>query len=436
MKTVPRNVKIVMQEQAVDVGGLPQEVSLALADIAGVAREGLLAMSVAAGMAVMQAMFEAEIAAVTGPKGRHDPLREAVRHGSGKGSVTLGGRRVAVSRPRARTLDGHEVPLGAYAAFAADDLLGQVVLERMLAGVATRRHARIAEPVGTGVLADASSTGRSAVSRRFVKQTETALAELLARDLAELDIKVLMLDGEHMAGRCVIVALGITADGRKLPVGLWDGATENKTVVRAMLADLVSRGLSADDGLLVVLDGAKALSAAVNEVFGAQAAVQRCTLHKRRNVADHLPDKEKAWVDAKLVKAFNHPDPDTGLGNARHLAGLLDKAHPGAANSLREGLEEMFTVARLGIDGRLAKTLVTSNPVESMISIARTTNRNVTRWRDGHMVLRWTAAGMLNAERSFRRIKGYKQMPQLVTALHRHAHPDTTAETTAVSAAA
>jgi transposase-like protein len=436
MKTVPRNMHVVTQDQAVGVTDLPQEVSLALADIAVVAREGLLAMSVAAGMAVMQTMFETEITAVAGVKGKHDPDRAAVRHGTGKGSVTLGGRRVEVTRPRARTLGGHEVPLETYCQFASDDLLGQVVLERMLAGVATRRHARIAEPIGKDVLESATSTGRSAVSRRFIKQTETALAELLARDLTEEKLKVLMLDGEHMAGRCVIVALGITADGRKLPIGLWDGATENKTVVRSMLADLVSRGLSAEDGLLVVIDGAKALRAAVNEVFGNLATVQRCTLHKRRNVADHLPDKEKAWVDAKLVKAFNHPDPEQGLRNAKHLAGLLDKGYPGAANSLREGLEEMFTVARLGIDGRLAKTLVTSNPIESMISIARTTNRNVTRWRDGHMVLRWTAAGMLNAEQSFRRIKGYKQMPQLVAALNRHAHPETAAATETVGAAA
>ena len=436
MKTVPRNVHVVTQDQAVGVADLPEEISLALADIAVVAREGLLAMSVAAGMAVMQTMFEAEITAAAGVKGKHNPEREAVRHGTGKGSVTLGGRRVEVTRPRARTVEGREVPLQAYAEFAADDLLSQVVLERMLAGVATRRHARIAEPVGKAVLEGASSTGRSAVSRRFVKETETALAELLARDLSEEKIKALMLDGEHMAGRCVIVALGITADGRKLPVGLWDGATENKTVVRSMLADLVSRGLSADDGLLVVIDGAKALRAGVQEVFGDLAAVQRCTLHKRRNVGDHLPDKEKASVDAKLVKAFNHPDPDLGLRNAKHLAGLLDKAHPGAANSLREGLEEMFTVSRLGIDGRLAKTLVTSNPIESMISIARTTNRNVTHWRDGHMVLRWTAADMLNAERSFRRIKGFKQMPQLVEALHRHAHPEAAAATETVGAAA
>jgi putative transposase len=174
-----------------------------------------------------------------------------------------------------------------------------------------------------------------------------------------------------------------------VPVGLWEGDTENKTVVKVLLADLVARGLDATDGLLVVIDGAKALAAAVREVFGANAAVQRCTLHKRRNVADHLPDKEKAWVDAKLVRAFGHPDPDQGTRAAVHLAGPLDKAYPGAAASLREGLDEMFTVSRFGIDGRLARTLTTSNPIESMISIARATNRNVTRWRDGQMVLRW-----------------------------------------------
>src|SRR6478672_2678960 len=419
MKTVP-TVRLADTADAVALPDLPEEARLAMTDIAGAAREGLLAMSVAAGMAVMAAMFEAEIAEVCGPKGMHNRGRAAVRHGSGKGSVTLGGRRVPVDRPRARTIDGHEVPLSSYAHFAADDMLMQVVMERMLAGVATRRHARTAEPVGTQVDKEAKSTSRSAISRRFVRQTETALAELMSRDLSGLDITVLMIDGEHLAERCVMVALAITADGTKKPVGLWDGSTENKTVVRALLADLVERGLKFDDGLLVVLDGAKALAAGVREVFGTKALIQRCTLHKRRNVAEHLPDKDKAWVEAKLVKAFGHPDPDQGLRNAKQLATQLDKRYPGASASLREGLQEMFTVACLGIDGRLAKTLTTSNPVESMISIARTTNRNVTRWRDGQMVLRWTAAGMLNAERSFRRIKGYKQMPQLVNALRRH----------------
>jgi putative transposase len=441
VKTVP-TLRVVSKTEApaeldeLGVTDLPVEVRLALADIAGAARDGLLAMSVAAGMAVMQAMFDAEISAVCGPRGQHDPDRTAVRHGTGEGSVVLGGRRVPVRRPRARTVDGHEVPLAAYRLFAADDLLSRVVLERVLAGVASRRQVRVGEPVGAKVAAVAASTSKSAISRRFVAATRTALAELLSRDLSTLDIKVLMIDGEHMSDRCCVVALAITADGTKVPVGLWDGATENKTVVRALLADLVSRGLDATDGLLVVLDGAKALSAAVREVFGASALIQRCTLHKRRNVAEHLPDKEKQWVDAKLVKAFAHPDPAQGLRNARHLATLLDKGYPGAAASLREGLEEMFTVARLGIDGRLATTLISSNPIDSMISIARTTNRNVTHWKDGEMVLRWTAAGMINAERSFRRVKGYKQMPQLVAALYRHAHPDTVAPAETVGAAA
>ena len=434
MKTVP-TIRVADTTDAVVLPDLPQEIQLALTDIAVAAREGLLAMSVAAGMAVMAAMFEAEITEIAGTKGKHNPERVAVRHGAEKGSVTLGGRRVAVTRPRARTVDGHEVPLQSYVHFAAEDLLAQVVMERMLAGVATRRHARAAEPVGEAA-GKQKSTSKSAISRRFVKLTETALAELMARDLSGEDIKVLMIDGEHLGERCVVVALAITADGTKKPVGLWDGSTENKTVVRALLADLVERGMNVDDGLLVVCDGAKALAAGVRAVFGDTALIQRCTLHKRRNIADHLPDKDKAWVDAKLVKAFGHPDPEQGLRNAKQLAAQLDKSYPGAAASLREGLEEMFTVARLGIDGRLAKTLTTSNPVESMISIARTTNRNVTRWRDGQMVLRWTAAGMLNAERSFRRIKGFKQMSRLVDALRRHAHPETTADTETVGAAA
>jgi putative transposase len=284
VKTVP-TLRVVSTADTVDQARqlgveLPAKVELALADIGAVAREGLLAMSVAAGMAVMQAMFDAEIAAVCGPKGRHDPDRAASRHGRERGSVVLGGRRVPVTRPRARTGDGHEVPLPTYSLFAGEDQLTTVVMERMLAGLATRRHGAAAEPVGAAVQESASATSRSAVSRRFVAQTKTALAELLARDLAPLDIKVLMIDGEHIAEHCCVVALAITADGKKVPVGLWEGSTENKTVARHLLADLVCRGLDADDGLLVVIDGAKALSAAVTAVFGAKAAIQRCTVHR------------------------------------------------------------------------------------------------------------------------------------------------------------
>jgi putative transposase len=441
VKTVPTlrvvsTTDTVEQLEQLGVADLPAEVQLALGDIAMVAREGLLAMSVAAGMAVMQTMFDAEVAAACGPKGRHDADRTASRHGSERGSVVLGGRRVPVTRPRARTTDGHEVPLPTYRLFAAEDQLTAVVMQRMLAGLATRRHTAAAEPVGHDVEETASATSRSAVSRRFVAQTKTALAQLLARDLTALDVKVLMIDGEHISDHCCVVALAITSDGTKVPVGLWEGSTENKTVATHLLSDLVSRGLDAEDGMLVVIDGAKALSAAVTAVFGASAAIQRCTVHKRRNVAEHLPESERAWVDLKLVRALNNPDAAAGLRDAKALATALERKHPGAAASLREGLPELFTVARLGITGTLAKTLISSNPVESMISIARTTNRNVTRWRDGQMVLRWTAAGMFNAQRSFRRVRGYKQMPQLVASLRRYAHPTTARSTETVSPAA
>jgi transposase-like protein len=441
MKTVP-TLRVVSksdvptQLEELDVADVPAEVRLALSDIAGAAREGLLAMSVAAGMAVMQAMFDAEITAACGPKGKHDAERSAVRHGAARGSVVLGGRRVPVTRPRARTVGGVEVPLGAYRLFAAEDQLSAVVMERMLAGLATRRHVAAGEPVGAAVQEQATATSRSAVSRRFIAATKTALAELLHRDLTGLRVKVLMVDGEHLAEHLAMVALAITVDGTKVPVGLWEGSTENATVVKALLADLVARGLDATDGLLVVIDGAKALSSAVKAVFGANAAIQRCIVHKRRNIADHLPEAERGWIDTKLARIFANPDASAGLREAKALATALSRKHPGAAASLREGLEDMFTVTRLGITGRLAKTLTTSNPIESMISIARTTNRNVTYWRDGQMVLRWTAAGMLNAERSFRRVKGYKQMPQLVAALHRHAHPDTARRPETVGTAA
>src|SRR5207248_7546854 len=214
--------------------------------------------------------------------------------------VGAGGRRMPVTRPRARTTNGNEVPVGAYRLFAAEDRLTAVVMERMLAGLATRRHVKAAEPVGQAVAGQATATSRSAVSRRFIAATKTALVELLNRDLAPLDIKVLMVDGEHLAEHLAVVALAITADGTKVPVGLWEGSTENATVVKALLADLVARGLDASDGLLVVIDGAKALASAVKAVFGAGAAIQRCTVHKRRNVADHLPERERGWVDTKL----------------------------------------------------------------------------------------------------------------------------------------
>ena len=413
-------LRVVARDDAPELPKLSEELALAFAEVAGAAREGLLAMSVAVGMRVMAEMMDEELTTKVGPKHAKLADRQASRHGTAPGSVVLGGRRVKVDRPRARTAEGTEVALGTYAAFADDDLLATVVMERMLAGLATRRHRAANEPVGQAVEAEASSTSRSSVSRRFVAKTKAALDELMSRDLSELTVAALMVDGVVFADQCCVVALAICADGTKVPVGLWLGDTENTTVVTHLLADLIDRGLSAAGGLLVVIDGAKALARAVLKVFGDQALTQRCTLHKRRNVADHLPESERGWVDQRLARAFNHADPDAGLRQARDLARQLDVRWPDAAVSLREGLEDMFTVRRLGVGDRLAKTLISTNPIESMISVGKTTTRNVKRWRDGTMIKRWMAAGMLNAERGFRRVKGCKDMPTLVAALARH----------------
>ena len=291
----------------------------------------------------------------------------------------------------------------------------------MLAGISTRRYTRANEPMGAEVAETATSESKSAVSRRFVTGTKTALADLLARDLSDLQVAVLMVDGVDFAGETCVVAMIITTDGTKVPVGLRHGDTENKTLVKAMLADLVARGLDYSGGLLVIIDGAKALAAAVRKVFGDLAVIGRCQIHKQRNVEGHLPKKERDWVRRRLGEAFNQPDPAQGLTNARRLASELDKKYPDAAGSIREGLEEMFTARRLGVTGTLLKTLMSTNPIESMISIGRTTTSNVKRWRDGEMRRRWCAAGMLEAEKSFRRVRGYKQMPALVAQLRAHA---------------
>jgi putative transposase len=417
------NLRVVSKRQAPQLPDLPDEVRLALSEAAESAREGLLAMSVATGLKVMHAMMEAEITTLAGPKGRHDPDRIVVRHGGTPSSVTLGARRVPISRPRARSSEGGEVRLDTFAAFAGDDLLAETVMSRMLAGLAGRRFSAGSEPVGEKVQATASSTSRSAVSRRFVKATGDALGRLLARDLSALPVAALMVDGLHLGEHLMVVALAITTDGTKVPVGLYDGDTENTTVVTGLLADLVDRGLDTTGGLLFVLDGAKALTKAVRKVFGDAALIQRCTVHKRRNVAEHLPERERAAVDRKLVRAFGHPDPDLGLRAARELATSLDRTHPSAAASIREGLEEMFTVRRLGLSASLDRMLTTTNPVESMISVVRSTQRNVKNWKDAAMARRWTAAGMLVAERQFRRIKGHHAMPLLVAALAQHANP-------------
>ena len=290
--------------------GLPERVQEALGELAGAAREGLLALSVGVGLGVLHELVEAEVDEVVGPKGKHDPDRRAVRHGHQGGEVTLGGRRVPVERPRARAVDGSgEVELQTYRHFAERDALTDVVLERMLAGVSTRRYARTGEPVGDGIEDVERSTSRSAVSREFVSRTRENLIALMSRPLGDLRLAVLMLDGIELKGRCCVVALGIDTDGVKHPLGLWDGSTENATVATTLLANLIERGLDVEQGVLCVIDGAKALRKAIRDVLGVHTPVQRCVRHKERNVLDHLPERDRPPIKRRLRAAWALDEP-------------------------------------------------------------------------------------------------------------------------------
>jgi putative transposase len=336
--------------------------------------------------------------------------------------MTLGGRRVPVRRPRMRTADDdQELPAKTYEYFADRDPLTRAVMDRMLAGVSTRRFARVGEPVGTDVEESSSATSRSSVSEMFVERTATALSELMGRRLDDVRLAVMMLDGMEIAERCHVVALGITTEGVKIPLGLWEGSTENATLARTLLADLVDRGLDPEQAILFVIDGGKALRRAIRDVFGEHALVHRCHRHKERNVCDLLPERDRDQVRARMRAAWALPDAELAEQRLKLLAGELDRTWPDAAASLREGMAETLTLMRLGIPSQLARTLCSTNPCESMIEIVRYTQRNVKRWRDGDMRRRWTAAGMLVAEQQFRRIIGYRDLAKLVIAIERHA---------------
>ena len=396
---------------------VPDEVTVALAEIAESAKEGLLALAVGTGLQVMQTLMEESVVALAGPKGKHDPDRVAVRHGHEHGSVTLGGRRVAVQRPRVRASDGSgELPVAAYELFSSTELLGRLALERMLGGLSTRRYGLGLEPVGTQVAQTATGTSKSAVSRRFVAMTHTALAELLSRDLSGLDLVVVMIDGVHFGEHTCVVALGIDLDGTKHPLALVEGSTENATLARELLVGLRERGLDTTRPILCVIDGAKALRRAITDVFD-HPVIARCQQHKIRNVRDKLPERLGGPVEHRMRTAYHAASALDAEAQLQALAQELDKTHPGAAASLREGLAETLTVLRLGVPPTLARTLRSTNTIESMISICREHADNVKRWQDGTMALRWCAAGMVEASKQFRRVNGYLHLPALRAAL-------------------
>jgi putative transposase len=412
-------VKKSSQIQPVGATALPEQVSVAMSEIAENMQEGLLALAVGAGLQVMAALMEADVTELAGPKGRHDEARTAVRHGRERGSVTLGGRRVPVTRPRVRAADGSgELPIASYELFTSTEILGKMALEKMLAGLSTRRYPVGLEPVGEHVAEKSSATSKSAVSRRFVAMTETALAELLGADLSGLDLVALMIDGVHFAETCCIVALGIDIEGNKHPLALVEGSTENATLVTDLLVGLRGRGLDVTRPMLVGIDGSKALRKAVVDVLD-HPVIQRCQLHKVRNVKDHLPQRLRSSVGRRMTDAYHASSALEAEAALLALAKELDRTHPGAAASLREGLHETLTVLRLGVPPTLARTLRSTNCIESMISVCREHAGKVKRWRDGQMALRWCAAGMVEAGKQFRRVNGHLHLPTLRDALER-----------------
>jgi putative transposase len=403
----------------------PPVVSVTIGEVIADVREGLLAMAVGTGLQVMAAMFEEDVTAACGPKGKHDADRTASRHGSEDGSVTLGGRRVPIRRPRMRATGGSgELAVPSYELFSGTEVLGRLAMEKMLAGISTRGWRHGLEPVGAEVEQRARSTSKSAISRRFVQATETALTELLARRLDDLDLVALMIDGVYFGEHLCVVALGIGDDGIKHPLAVVEGDTENSTVVAELLVGLRERGLDTTRPILVVLDGAKALKTAVTRVFD-HPVIARCQQHKIANVKNRLPERLKNVAEKRMRAAYHAESPLTAEAQLEALAKELERTHPGAAASLREGLPETLTVLRLGVPPTLARTLRSTNSIESMISIARTHSRNVKHWQGGQMALRWCAAGIAEAGKQFRRVNGHMHLPALRKALDEHVAAQT-----------
>lgn len=405
------------RQQPAKAKGTISQLKLALGSFM---RETLYETVLVAGLAQVLEMLEAERAEVCGARYRHDEERSAYRAGHVPSSLVLGGRRVKVKRPRVRSTDGAEFMLPSWKAWSAEDPLEARALEQMLVGVSTRRYDRSLEALPAELAT--AGTRKSAVSERFVRGTEKQLKTVLERDLSGLDLKVLFLDGVHFTSEhTVVAAVGVDATGRKHALGLWEGATENAATCQALLENLTDRGLRTDRSILVVLDGSKALRRAVRACFGKRALIQRCQEHKKRNVLDALPQSQRESVKRALATAFKTEDHTRAKRLLENLARGLTPAHPGAAASLREGLDELLTIKCLGLGhAALERTLSTTNLIENLIGQVRDLSRRVKRWRGGTMILRWSAASVLEAERHFRRIRGCGGMSQLVAALQRH----------------
>jgi len=391
------------------------QISLPVQGVLRDVRHAFLGLCIDAGQKVLAAMMEADRVALCGPKGVPDTARQAVRGGTTASRVVLGGQRVGVRRPRVRSKSQGEVPLPSFEWAACADPLDAATMAAIAAGVSTRRYASTQEPVPE--VHKPSAASKSAVSRRFVQLSQEQLAQWLARPLGDVDLPVVMIDGIHFRERVILLALGIDAQGNKHVLGLREGSTEATRVVSSLLSDLVDRGLDAQRMRLWVIDGGKALRKAIVQTFGASALIQRCQEHKRRNVLEHLPEDMHASVKRALKDAWSATDAELARRQLSRLASSLQAKHPGAAASLREGLDETLTVQALGITGALYRTLRTTNPIENLNGSVAHYCRNVKRWGDGQMVLRWVASALSDAAMRMRKLRGCNQMRSLLKAL-------------------
>ena len=379
-------------------------------------KQGLLEWVHDFGLKALDELMRDDAARIVGEKGKHRADRTHHYWGRTRSELTFGGRRISVEKPRVRSKDGREEALPALEEFRDRDPLSERVLNQLLLGVSTRGYDASLEPRPSGVNARGSS--KSSASRSFVTKTRQRLSASLERRLDDLDLIALLIDGIEVARQTVVVALGITNDGTKVPLGLTQGSTENAALCTSLLQGLLSRGLKVEDKLLCIIDGGKGIRKALGDVVGDRAVIQRCQVHKQRNLREHLPEERHGYVLSTMRDAYRAATADTARKKLRALVSWLEtNGHEDAAASLREGLEETLTVVKLELPLTLRRSLATTNSIENLVSSIRRVTRNVKRWRGGDMIRRWAGLGLFNAAKRFRRIKGYREMPKLVAAL-------------------
>jgi putative transposase len=393
-------------------GGVLLELSLKVAEVIGNMPQMIWELAQETGILLMLAAMESECERIAGPKHSKNPLRAANWWGGDLRPVFYDKQQVIIERPRVRGKDNKEIPLATYEAFSNPSGMRKSVLKNMVLGISSRNYEEAVSGFMKGY-----GIKKSSVSRHFVKATTEQMREFLERDLSGLDLVAIFIDGIEFKGHLLVVALGLDISGRKHVLGLRQGATENAEVCGGLLEDIARRGLNTGKDYLFVLDGAKALRSAAARMFGSNISVQRCQQHKRRNVLKHLPEKHQSAVDARISAAYKMADYDEARKSLDTTVRYLERLNPDAAASLKEGLEETLTVHKLGVTGLLRKTLSTTNPIESCFSTTRTATSRVKRWRGDDMVQRWAVAALLRAEKKFRRVNGYKEIPRLAAAL-------------------